>query len=129
LSTHPTAQELVTAVGRWLEAVRPQLDERNAFLGRVAQNALSLVGRELGLGPAAEAAARERLSRLLGREGALGDLTHELCAKLRSGEMNAATPGLIAALKRNVLDQLAIDQPNYKHEAATPRPETTERQT
>ena len=35
---------------------------------------------------------------------------------LRAGEMDVATPGLIAALKANVLEQLAIDQPNYRHE-------------
>jgi hypothetical protein len=30
--------------------------------------------------------------------------------------MGAATPGLLAALRGNVLDQLAIDQPTYKHD-------------
>ncbi|MFI4966513.1 MAG: hypothetical protein ACHP9T_14240 [Caulobacterales bacterium] len=30
--------------------------------------------------------------------------------------MGVETPGLLAALRANVLDQLAIDQPNYRHD-------------
>ncbi|MDB5448330.1 MAG: hypothetical protein JWQ97_3647 [Phenylobacterium sp.] len=116
--THPTAEELVAAVGRWIDEVRPQLDPRNAFLGRVAQNALALVGRELAQGVQADAAAAERLAGVLGHGGAYADLAHELCAALRRGEVDAATPGLLAALKANALDQLAIDQPRYKHDPA-----------
>jgi hypothetical protein len=36
--------------------------------------------------------------------------------------MDVATPGLIATLKANVLDQLAIDQPNYRHEGLANAP-------
>jgi hypothetical protein len=116
--THPKPEELTEAVGRWIEQIRPQLDPRNAFLARVAANALAAVTRELTLGPAAEAAARERLAVILGHEGDYPTLTAELCGKLRSGEMGVATPGLLAALRANVLDQLAIDQPTYRHEGA-----------
>ena len=116
--THPSAEELVAAVGRWIEEVRPQLDERNAFLARVARNALALVGRELAQGAQAEAAAAQRLAGVLGHEGAYADLAHELCAALRRGELDAATPGLLEALKANALDQLAIDQPRYQHDPA-----------
>ena len=116
--THPTADELLVAAGRWIEEIRPQLDERNAFLARVAQNALALVGREIAQGAAAEAAAAARLSNLLGREGEPAELVHAVCEALRGGEMDASTPGLVAALKANALDRLAIDQPSYKHGAA-----------
>ena len=113
---HPKAEELVEAVARFLEGVRPQLNPRDAFLARVAANALGAVRRELQLGPAAEVAASERLSALLGREGTLADLNADLCARLRSGEMDAATPGLLAALRANAADQIAIDQPTYAPE-------------
>jgi hypothetical protein len=74
------------------------------------------VGRELTLGPAAQAAATERLIVVLDYAGEFADLNSELCQRLRDGRMDVATPGLLAALKANVLDQLAIDQPNYRHE-------------
>lgn len=116
--THPKPEELAEAVGRWIEQVRPQLDPRNQFLARVAANALAAVTRELALGDQAQAAAVERLEAILGHGGTYRGLNWELCEKLRSGEMGVATPGLLAALRGNVLDQLAIDQPSYKHEGA-----------
>lgn len=110
---HPRAEELVQAVIGWIDGVRPSLNSRDAFLARVAVNALSTVRRELIQGPAAEAAAVERLSELLGHNGTHAELTEELCDRLRAGEMDRDTPGLLAALKANILDQIAIDQPTY----------------
>ena len=114
--THPKAEELAEAVARWIDQIRPGLDPRNAFLARVAANALGTVSRELQAGHAAERAAAERIAGVLGHGGAHAELTTELCARLRSGELDVQTPGLLTALRANVLDQLAIDQPNYRHE-------------
>jgi hypothetical protein len=113
---HPKAEELAQAVAGFLESIRPQLNPRDAFLARVAANAMGVIGRELAAGRAAEDAAAARLSALLGREGALDDLNADLCARLRAGEMDAATPGLLAALRANITDQIAIDQPSYAPE-------------
>ncbi|HEY9234366.1 MULTISPECIES: DUF6285 domain-containing protein [Phenylobacterium] len=110
---HPRAEELVEAVARWIEGVRPGLAPRDAFLARVAGNALGVVRRELAQGPTAEAAATARLAALLGHAGDHGELTAELCGRLRAGEMDRDTPGLLAALKANIQDQIAIDQPSY----------------
>jgi hypothetical protein len=115
---HPRAEELVEAVARWIDTVRPQLGPRDAFLARVAANALGVVRRELIQGPAAEAAASARLEALLGHKGTMTELTADLCARLREGEMDAGTPGLLAALKANVTDQIAIDQPAYAPDPA-----------
>ena len=111
--THPRTEELVEAVARWIDTLRPELKLRDAFLARVAVNVLGVVQRELTLGPAAEAAAVARISGLLGHGGSYEDLTAELCAKLRASELDAETPGLLAALRANAQDQVAIDQPNY----------------
>lgn len=113
---HPRAEELVEAVARWIDSIRSELPPRDAFLARVAANVLGVVRRELIQGPAAEAAAVERLSALLGEEGDLAALNADLCERLRAGEMDAQTPGLLAALKANITDQIAIDQPNYVSE-------------
>lgn len=114
--THPRADELAEAVAAWIEEIRPTLDPRNAFLARVAANALAAVTRELRQGPAAEAAATARLAELLGHDGPHEALTDELCARIRAGELDVETPGLLAALRANALEQLAIDQPTYRHE-------------
>ncbi len=114
--THPRADELTRAVAGWIDEIRPSLDPRNAFLARVAANALAMVARELESGDAARTAAAQRLSELLGCEGTYQSLSLELCRRIRAGEVDAGTSGLLPTLRANVLDQLAIDQPNYKHE-------------
>lgn len=113
---HPRAEELVEAVARWIDSVRPGLPPRDAFLARVAANALSVVRRELIDGPTAELAAQARLAELLGRDGTVAELNAELCARLRDRAMDRDTPGLLAALRANITEQIAIDQPSYAPE-------------
>ncbi|MFN3522300.1 MAG: DUF6285 domain-containing protein [Phenylobacterium sp.] len=116
--THPTAVELVDVVARWIDSVRPSLTGRDAFMARVAANALGIVSRELTSGQALEAAAVERFSALLGQEGDFQTLNAELCRRLREGEMDRDTPGLLAALEACAVEQIAIDQPSYRADKA-----------
>jgi uncharacterized protein DUF6285 len=116
--THPRTEELAEAVAAWIDQIRPGLDPRNAFLARVAANALATVGRELTQGPAAEAAAVAAMGGVLGRGGDFDDLNAELCQRIRSGELTVATPGLLPALRLMAGDQLAIDQPSYRPEGS-----------
>jgi hypothetical protein len=110
----PSAIELLRAVRSFIEdqAIR-RLEGRAAFHARIAVNALAIVERGLELGPAQEAAERERLERLLGRTGTLDELNRELCRRIRSGEMDLDTPGLAAHLRETTLAKLAVDQPRY----------------
>jgi hypothetical protein len=116
--THPKTEELAESVRRWIEEIRPSLDGRNAFLARVAANALATVARELSQGPAAEAEAVRLMTDLLGREGAFEELNAELCARIRVGGLTETSPGLLPALHTMAMAQLAIDQPSYKHEGS-----------
>ena len=116
--THPRTEELAQSVALWIEQIRPMLDPRNAFLARVAANAMATIGREITLGPAAEAEAERLMGDLLGRSGAHAELNAELCERIRSGEITVETPGLLAALTVIARDQIAIDQPNYKAEGS-----------
>src|SRR3990172_6049878 len=91
----PEIGELVAAVREFLERrALPELAGHTAFHARVAANALAIVERQLRLGPEAEAAELLRLRALLGRGGSLPELNRELCARIRSGEIGLATPGL-----------------------------------
>ena len=114
--SHPKTEELAEAVAGWIEQIRPSLDPRNAFLARVAANAMATIGRELTKGPAAEARAVEKMAGVLGHSGPQAELNAELCARIRAGELTVETPGLLPALRVIAMDQLAIDQPSYKHE-------------
>jgi len=112
--THPTASELIEAVIRFIEdRAAPQLKDRDAFLARVAVNALNTVRREIEQGPAAEAAATERLKVILGRDGTWAELNEALCTGIEDGSIDAADPTVMAHLKASIIDQVRIDQPNY----------------
>jgi hypothetical protein len=110
----PTAAELVSAVRDFLEQqAMPALEGRVAFHARVAANALGIVQRQLELAPGHEAAERARLLALLGHDGPLDEQNRELCRRIRSGELEAGTPGLLEHLRETTLAKLAVDQPRY----------------
>ena len=114
MQDHPTAEQLVGAVRDFLERVAmPKLEGHAAFHARVAANALAIVERELRLAPAQDAAERERLRALLGRDGTLEEQNRELCRRLRAGELGPDTPGLMEHLRATTLAKLAVDQPRY----------------
>ena len=118
--SHPRTEELVESVRLWIDEIRPTLDPRNAFLARVAANAMATVYRELTVGPAADAEAIARMGQVLGRTGTYDELNSELCARIRAGELTVDSPGLLAALQVMAKNQLAIDQPSYKPEGTPP---------
>ncbi|MEW2360196.1 phosphotransferase family protein [Spirillospora sp. NPDC029432] len=105
----PAAADLVGAVAHFLrEEVMPGTEGRLNFLARVAANVLDGVGRELVLGPAQERRHRERLA-------ALGcDDQAALAAAVRSGEIDADDPALLAAVRAAVDDRLDVANPRYR---------------
>jgi hypothetical protein len=110
----PSMRELVEAVRDFIEQrAIAELKGHTAFHARVAANALSIVVRELANGGPSGEAERERLKRLLGRDGSLLDLNRELCQRIRAGEIGLETNGLAEHLTITTRDKVAIDQPNY----------------
>lgn len=95
----PTNREIVQAVRDWIEtSIKPQAEGHAKFEAVVAMNALGIVLRDLGAGVRAEDAA--------------------LSEALLSGTTTLAEPGLLAKLRRAVLDKCAIDSPKYAALAA-----------
>jgi len=113
----PSAAELIEAVREFLENdVHATAEGRTKFHARVAMNVLGIVQRELELGPAADAAERERLLDLLagtGPESTLGELNAELARRIRSGSFTGTREALIAHLRETIRDKLAIANPRY----------------
>ena len=113
---HPRGPALLDAVATLLrEVLMPQLPAGSAaaFQARVAANAVDLAAREMRLGPAADAAAADRLQALLQHGGAADALEAELAEAIRSGAIDDQSPALRAHLWASTLDKLAIDQPSY----------------
>lgn len=90
----PTNAEMVAAVRDWIEAsIKPGSQGHAKFEAVVAMNALGIVLRDLEAGVRAEDKA--------------------LAEALLSGGTTLAEPGLLARLRRNVLDKCAVDSPKY----------------
>ena len=116
--SHPPAADLVDAVRELLEReVIGRLEGDLAFQCRVAANALGIVARELRLGGALDAAERQRLAALLGREGSLEELANDLARRIRSGALAPDDPALLASLRASVADALRVNNPKWLGES------------
>jgi hypothetical protein len=114
MQDEPTPEELIKAVADFLRHdLVPEISGHNAFKLRVSINALDLVTRQLELASRSDAAELARLSRLLGRQGSLGELNRVLADHIAKGEIDLQTPGLTEHLWQTTMDKLAVDQPNY----------------
>jgi hypothetical protein len=112
---HPSSSDLIAAVRLYLEqTAMPALTGHAAFHGRVAVNVLSILERELALGPAALAAETDRLQALLGdRDQDLAGLRAKLCDAIDTGKITAQSAGVLDHLLATAADRVAIEQPNY----------------
>lgn len=110
----PRADELLTSVRDFLRGdVMSSTTGRTNFLSRVAGNSLDIVLRELAVGTAHRAGELARLQALFGSHDDLQTLRWRLVEQLRDETMPLDRPGLAAHLRETVVNQVAIDQPNY----------------
>ena len=110
----PSSAELLVAVGEFLEGeVLDATEGRTRFLVRVAANVVSMVGRELALGPAQREEHRRRLA-------ALGVADERaLAAAIRSGALDDRAEEVRAAVRATVADKLRVANPRYVETDAT----------
>lgn len=112
--SHPQAADLLASVRETLEReILPLLKGDKLFHLRVSLNLIAMVERELRLGEAMDAAARERLIALLGRTGTAGELEEALGLALRAGKIDGSDPALIAHLQASVTEALRVNNPKW----------------
>lgn len=116
LANKPTAADLIQAVRQHLEEkVQPKLQGSDVFYLRIALNALAMVERELREGPALAEADRKELLALLGSSDE-ANAEEVLLEKLKSGELDVSSPGLLDYLLARTQRRLSVDNPRYKYE-------------
>jgi aminoglycoside phosphotransferase (APT) family kinase protein len=104
----PTAAELVEAVREYVEVNVMETNEGRAhFQARIARNVLSVVERELQIGPALVGDHRARVEDL----GFDGD--RALAAAIRSGACDREWTSVGTALAASARDQLLVANPSY----------------
>jgi len=110
----PTASELLEAIREFLaEKVAPNLDGQLAFHVQVAGNALAIVERTLEHGGSMDAEELQRLQELLGTEGNLLELNHQLAERIRNGDFDNQRDQLFDHLQKTVKDKLQLANPRY----------------
>ena len=103
----PTIDELLGAVTGFLRDELTTDDPRSGYLARVAANALTIVRRELRVGPDERVAHRARLAALGCRDDG------ELAARLRDGELSDEEPDVVAAVCSSITAQVVVANPRY----------------
>lgn len=110
----PDAQALLEASADFLEdELLPNLSGAHRFKTRVTLNVLRIVARELVQGPAADVDEKDRLQRLLQRQGSINELRRELSEAILSGKRSLDDAPLIEHLRATLRDALAIHNPKW----------------
>lgn len=109
---YPDADGLLEALQGFLATPLPAGDFER-FQRRVAGNVLAILRREWAQGAEAAAAERARLALLLGRDGDLDTLNRDLVRRIRSGEIDWTSAGLLDHLAVTLEAELAINSPKW----------------
>jgi hypothetical protein len=113
-ASKPDAPALLDAAIDYLEReLLPALAGYHRFQCRVTVNVLAQVRRELALAPAQSEAEGARLTALLGRAGERDELSRELAARIRAGEIALDDPALLDHLRQSLVETLRINNPKW----------------
>jgi len=113
-ASKPSAPALLDAAIDYLEReLLPTLGGYHRFQCRVTVNVLAQVRRELLLTPSQADAERTRLVSLLGHPGERDELSRELAARIRAGEIALDDPALLDHLRRSLVEALRINNPKW----------------
>jgi hypothetical protein len=114
MTSKPPAEDLLDVVREFMERdLLPTLSAELWFQCKVAINVLRIVRRELEFGPGLQAAERQRLVQILGKEGSVDDLNRALCALIREGNIEDGSPALIGHLPATIAGALKVNNPKW----------------
>lgn len=112
----PSQEQLFASLRAFIQSSAEQNGGRQRFLSKVAGTVTDILRREAALNPARAEREGQLLRQLLptaAAEDSLISLRQQLCTGLAQHSIPLNSPGLGAALRQMVMDQLAIDQPQY----------------
>ena len=114
LQDRPSAAELLDAVREFLQRdILPSSEGRVAFHVRVALNALTIVERELVLGPEIDEGMHSRLVALLDEDAPLRELVERLAEGIREGAFEDRGDEVLDATRELVRAKLQITNARY----------------
>jgi len=110
----PDATILLQAAAEYLQnELLPSLSGYHSFQTRVTINVLNTLRRELEQGQAMDAEERERLAKLLKRDGTLEELNDMLVTQIGNGQMALDDRELRQHIRRSLEKALRINNPKW----------------
>jgi hypothetical protein len=113
MSLSPAPDMLATIRDYLEQEILPGLADDKWFNVKVSLNMLSVIERELRLGPEANERERARLAALLGTPGTLEELNQALAQAIRDGKIAPDDPRLLDHLRQTTADALRINNPRW----------------
>jgi hypothetical protein len=109
----PPIDDILRTVRAYIDEIVPKLEGEARYHGQVSSYLLDMAERELLLGKDFDAKEQASLSRFMGRDGTLPELTEALSAGIRRGDYDNRWDELLAILLEGVVDKVRIVKPNH----------------
>jgi hypothetical protein len=110
----PDATILLQAAVKYLEQeLMPTLAGYHRFQTRVTANVINIVRREIEMRDRQADSERKRLAAILGHDGEVEALSHELAERIRAGAIALDDPAMRAHIRESLADALKINNPKW----------------
>ncbi len=110
----PDIKTLLKTATKYMEdELMPTLDGYHRFKTRVTINVLNTVRRELEMRETQAAAEHGRLVAILGHDGDVETLSHELAERIRKGDFSLDDERLRSHIKQSLSDALTLANPKW----------------
>ena len=109
----PALLDLLATIREFLRTLAPSLTGPQKFDSQIAAYLLGIAEREVRFSAAVETRSQARLSAFLGSEGDPEQLTAELCAAIRSGELDDRWEEALALVLAETVDQVRLSRPDH----------------
>jgi len=107
----PAIDDILATVQQFLDGAGDSLEGDKRYNAQVARYLLAICEREMRLGPALDAAERQRLAAFLGADGTLAALNQRLAADIRAGHLDDRWTQTLDLVLSQVIDKVTVVRP------------------
>lgn len=109
----PTIDNILRTVRDFLDTLMPKLEGEPRYHTQVSSYLLGICEREVLLRERSDAEEHAEMTRFLGHDGALPDLTQELCERIRSGAYDNRWDEVMDLVLTQTIRKLRIVRPDH----------------
>ena len=109
----PALPDLLVTVRDFLRSLAPSLAGAQKFEAQIGAYVLDMAVREVETSAAIEARSHARLSAFLRSEASAEQLTAELCAAIRSGDLDCRWDETLALVLAETIEEVRLTRPDH----------------